>query len=150
MMNDLTKILVPIANDETSPHVLEQAYALADRYGADVELLHTWLVPLTPHAYPRSMPAPMAGNHFETAAKRHVAALLDERPPPEGVSVTPIVERGAPSDAILNHAEDADLIVMATHGRTGLERVLMGSTTEEVVRRAPCPVLTFRAEALPN
>lgn len=53
---------------------------------------------------------------------------------------------GAPADAIVQLAaeEYADLIVMATHGRTGLRRLLMGSVAEEVIRHAPCPVLTVR------
>ena len=56
---------------------------------------------------------------------------------------------GAPGDQIpdLAEAEQADLIVMGTHGRSGLQRLLMGSVAETVVRRAPCPVLTLRQSA---
>lgn len=145
-MNDLTKILVPVGDDAASSRALEEAYALAHRFDAKVEVLHTWLIPITPQAYPRAVPAPAADADFEAAARRHVASLLDETPPPPGVSVTPVVRRGTPADTILDEARDADLIVMGTAGRTGLARVLLGSTTEQVVRKAPCPVLTMREE----
>jgi universal stress protein A len=57
------------------------------------------------------------------------------------------VAEGDPAEMILRVAEEvhADLIVMGTHGRTGLSRLLMGSVAEQVVRRAPCPVLTMKA-----
>lgn len=146
MMNDLSKILVPVGDDAASSRALEEAYTLAHRFGATVEVLHTWLVPIAPQPYPRTIPARANDVDFETAARKHVASLLDDRPPPPGVSVMPVVRRGSPADTILDQARDADLIVMGTAGRSGLARVLLGSTTEQVVRRAPCPVLTLRAE----
>jgi len=56
------------------------------------------------------------------------------------------VARGIPAEEIVDFARnnEIDLIVMSTHGRTGLKHVLMGSTTEKVVRKAPCPVLSIR------
>ena len=58
---------------------------------------------------------------------------------------------GRPAHAIVEHAKDGgfDLIVMGTHGRTGLPHVVMGSVAERVVRRAPCPVLTMRGAEAP-
>ncbi len=66
---------------------------------------------------------------------------------PEGVPVTMIVERDRPHKAILGLAdkEKIPLIVLTTHGRTGLDRFLMGSTAEQVVRHARCPVWVVRA-----
>ena len=64
-----------------------------------------------------------------------------------GVSVRWIVREGAPAEAIVRAAveERADLIVIGTHGRSGLDRLLIGSVADRVVRRAPCPVMTVRA-----
>jgi len=64
------------------------------------------------------------------------------------VTVEPHVRVGSPAEEIVKAARDthADLIVIATHGRGGLSRVLFGSVTERVVRHAPCPVLTVRPE----
>jgi universal stress protein A len=67
----------------------------------------------------------------------------------EGVAVDVRVADGEPADAILRMArqEKVDLIVMGTHGRTGLSHLLLGSTAEAVVRAAACPVFTVRASA---
>lgn len=66
--------------------------------------------------------------------------------PEGGLAVEYRLEYGEPGTVILAVAQEinADLIVMATHGRTGLRRLLMGSVAEHIVRRAPCPVLTLR------
>jgi nucleotide-binding universal stress UspA family protein len=71
------------------------------------------------------------------------------RPPNPTVRLEPVVRDGASTQAILDAAREfkADLIVMGTHGRTGLRRVVLGSVTEEVLREAPCPVLTVKAPA---
>ena len=63
------------------------------------------------------------------------------------LDVVTVLCEGSPYDEILAHAREGrfDLIVMGTHGRTGLEHMLMGSVAEKVVRTAPCPVLTVRA-----
>jgi nucleotide-binding universal stress UspA family protein len=67
--------------------------------------------------------------------------------PRSGVEIDHRLTDGEPHAEILRVAEDdrCDLIVMGTHGRTGLPRLLMGSVAEQVVRRAPCPVLTVKA-----
>jgi nucleotide-binding universal stress UspA family protein len=77
------------------------------------------------------------------------AALEDVQVPDPKVPVTRHLLDGEPSRAIIRfaEAEDVDLIVMGTHGRGGLRRLLMGSVAEGVVRGAPCPVLTYRPKA---
>ena len=79
--------------------------------------------------------------------ERAVAVVAD-RAAERGVPAETAVERGVPHEAILEYAaeNDADAIVMATHGRTGVERFLLGSVTERVVRRSPVPVLVVRVE----
>jgi len=67
----------------------------------------------------------------------------------EGVNVkTAVVERDVVAEAIVDYAEqnDIDLIVMTTHGRSGLSRLVFGSVAESVVRHAPCPVLLIRSK----
>ncbi|MFD1599107.1 universal stress protein [Halobellus rarus] len=84
---------------------------------------------------------------YEAEAERHVAAVAD-RARESGVDVETAVLRGAPYRAILDRAEavDADLVVMGSHGRRGLERYLLGSTTERVLRLSPAPVLVLRSD----
>jgi len=66
----------------------------------------------------------------------------------QGVDVTTDMRQGVPEDEIIGYAEEAgvDAIVMGTHGRRGLRRYVLGSTTERVLRRAPVPVLAVRGE----
>ena len=83
------------------------------------------------------------------AGSQAEAAIADARERlPDGVPVTTFVEAGVPKEAILDHVDDhgVDLVVMATHGRTGLQRYLLGSVTEKVVRLADAPVVTVRAD----
>ena len=75
-----------------------------------------------------------------------MAELLGRLEPSE-LATESRIEAGEPVDVIVQLAEQTpyDLVVMGTHGRTGLSRVIIGSTAERVVRRAPCPVVTVRA-----
>ncbi|QCC48759.1 universal stress protein [Halobellus limi] len=84
---------------------------------------------------------------YEAEAERHVAAVA-ERARESGVDVETAVVRGAPYQSILDRVDavGADLVVMGSHGRRGLERYLLGSTTERVLRLSPVPVLVLRGE----
>jgi nucleotide-binding universal stress UspA family protein len=130
-------ILHPTDFSERSANALQLACALACDYGARIVILHVvapaaiiygeGIVPPDPHE-----PSSKANEQLEQL--EFPAASRAERR----------VEEGDPALKILQVAGEinADLIVMGTHGRTGLGRLLMGSVAEEVVRRAVCPVLT--------
>jgi universal stress protein A len=113
------------AVSETAGHM---AAGLARHFGARLQVLH--VVP--PH-FNREAPRP--------ALQDAVAALEP------GVSVTAVIEAGLAAPTIVAYAgtQRIDLIVIGTHGRTGLSHALLGSVAEAVVRRAPCPVLTVPA-----
>ncbi|MEJ2720413.1 MAG: universal stress protein [bacterium] len=80
-----------------------------------------------------------------TSAERQLQQILDDRIP-KGLACNTAILLGKPFVEIIKYAqeENADLIVMATHGRSAISHILMGSTAEKVVRRAPCPVLTVK------
>lgn len=80
-----------------------------------------------------------AAAHVEMQSSLDKAAMSD-------IEVKRFVARGMPGDEITEFAksEEIDLIAMATHGRTGLKHMMLGSTTERVVRKAPCPVLSIK------
>jgi nucleotide-binding universal stress UspA family protein len=82
----------------------------------------------------------------EAAARARMDALLD-RAKARRITASDVVVEGRPADVIVKVAKslDADVIVMGTHGRTGLARVVMGSVAERVLATAPCPVLMVRA-----
>jgi universal stress protein A len=132
-------ILTPIDFSEHSKQAMTYAFELAEKFGAKLSLLHVIEVPV----YAIEVYLPM--QDLEQAARRELALLLPEAEA-SGVDVTRLVEMGVPSQKILETAaaEQVDMIVMATHGRTGLAHLVMGSVAERVVRMASCPVLTIR------
>jgi nucleotide-binding universal stress UspA family protein len=118
---------------------VDSAFELAQTFAAKMSLLHVIEVPV--YAIDVSLPL----EDLERDARHELALLLPEAAAAH-VDVTRLVDVGLPYLKILETAttEQVDLIVMATHGRTGLGHLVMGSVAERVVRMAPCPVLTIR------
>jgi nucleotide-binding universal stress UspA family protein len=148
MTDTISKILVPF---DFSPHA-ERAFGyaatLARRLGAKLAVLHVVEDPFVTGAWSSEIYVPNVPELLENliaSAERRLAALKDS---PAAVGLTPdtAVITGKPAQAIVEHARDAgfDLIVMGTHGRTGLSHVVVGSVAERVIQKAPCPVLTVR------
>ena len=133
---ELTYVLVPIDFSPTSVDALAYGRALAARCGARVELLHVVdaaaLDGVLGHAAPEVWQEALA------QARRKLGELA------QGDPFT--VLEGSPPDVIVDHADavNADMIVMGSLGRTGLQRLLVGSVAERVVRAAHCPVLVVR------
>ena len=139
------RFLVPIDFSEYANQALEYAISLAGKLEARLTLLHViQSVPLggvdmsvtLPYTYLQDLEAEIMQS-MESYLTRVTAAGL------EGEIV---VVHGVPFHEILETAkiQQADLIVMGTHGRTGLQHMLLGSVAEKVVRLAPCPVLVAR------
>jgi nucleotide-binding universal stress UspA family protein len=145
-MIDLRRILVPTDFSKSSRNALTYGAAFAARFGAEVYLLHVVqdLALFIPEAVMVPPVVPPV-EQFVSAARLALERALGELSLPD-VRVTPEVVEGAPFEEIVRYARerDIDLIVMGTHGHTGLAHILMGSVAEKVVRRAPCPVLTVR------
>jgi nucleotide-binding universal stress UspA family protein len=135
-------ILCPVDLSDFSTPVLAHAVALARWYHARVTALHVfaaWLPPASLATYPGWMThVPEA----REAIARELRAVVDPFAA-EGVTLT--TAEGDAAAEIVRHAAEtrADLIVMGTHGRSGFDRVTLGSVTEKVLRRASCPVLTL-------
>jgi universal stress protein A len=136
---DIRRILVPTDFSAHANWAVTAAFELAQTFGADLSLLHVIEVPV----YAIEVALPLAD--LEQNARRALALLLPEAAA-AGVAVTRLVDMGVPFQKILEtaRAEQVDLIVMSTHGRTGLGHLVLGSVAERVVRLAPCPVLTIR------
>jgi nucleotide-binding universal stress UspA family protein len=143
----LKKILVPYDFSSYSTKALHYALKFAEQFGAAVVALHVVQpVPILPTDV---LAAPVVldplGDQmpvFETKLREVCRKLAADH----HLGITPMVLVGHPSERICETAKDenADLIVIATHGYTGLKRFYMGSTAERVVRHAPCPVLVVR------
>ena len=145
MKATVSRILVPVDFSECSRAALEFAVALAGHMGAIVDVLHVWESPY-PIGY--GMEATLLSQFSQAQAgtelEEFLAAIDDHSGPPG--TIHSHLETGIPSETILKVAENDqyDLIVMGTHGRTGKHYWLVGSLAAELVRRAPCPVLTIR------
>ena len=144
----LKKILCPTDFSENSEYALKYALTLAILSKAELQLLHV----VEPISYPQSAELfePVLDEveltmkmeaAFQKQLEDQVAALKSEYPKIRGKLVT-----GNTFLEIIQAARDegVDIIVMGTHGRTGLAHVLIGSVAERVVREAPCPVLTVK------
>jgi universal stress protein A len=152
-MTTIRRILVPVDFSSGADLAIETALALAGKLGAEVHVLHVWQPP--PYMVPEMMVTVPGGaalpfdEFMRTRTKKDLDAFV--RPHVAGGAVRPTahVECGIPKDAIVRFAERnaVDLVVMGTHGHTGLMHVLMGSVAEHVVRHQPCPVLTVRYPA---
>jgi len=138
-MLPIRRILVPFDWSEPSNRVFQIAASLAQVH--DAELIILYVVP---------PPAVMYGPPNEGYVEHMREELCRIRPGNPAIRVQHYLCEGVPAATILQMAREnkCDLIVMGMHGRTGLRRALMGSVTEEVVRKAPCPVLTVTTAAL--
>jgi universal stress protein A len=153
-MITLNKILYPTDFSSAAGGVFDMAQRLARDSQALLLIVHVVepeQVPTPPGAVvpPNAMANVAFPVDAEQAMERGREELGKIVPNDESVRFEHRVIRGTPSSEIANLAEEekADLIVMGTHGRTGLKRLLMGSVAEAVVRRANCPVLTLRQSA---
>ncbi len=141
---DIRTILCPVDFSEGSRRALDYAGLLARRCDAELIVLHAVEdAPLFTTYGP--IPDLSVKGELESNTQRDLLALAAGTEIESGKIRTEVIH-GPSSKAILQYAEQqrVDLIVMASHGRSGLEHAIFGSVTERVVRRAPCPVLIVR------
>ena len=147
-MIKLDRILVPTDFSDFSRPAMQYGCAMAARFGAELHLLHVVPDPamLVPEAAAFSLETMQAQS--ETMVKE--AELTLQKYPVDGWENDKPIVRGVRVGAAFveiidyAHEKSIDLIVIGTHGRSGLMHVLMGSVAERIVRKAPCPVLTVK------
>ena len=147
-MPEIKYILCPVDFSKCSERALDYAVRMASLLGADLHLVHAYVDPVASIPFGRTNTWPPAAVPEEVAAAtqeraqevQKLQALCEKH----GVTNTVREVEGEPRSVICKIAKDdnADLIIMGTHGRTGAARALIGSVAERVVRTAPCPVLT--------
>jgi nucleotide-binding universal stress UspA family protein len=146
-MIDLHRILVPTDFSKHSHNALTYAVAFAEKFGAELYLLHVVqdLAVFIPEAVAVAPPVTPPMEQMTAAVREALDRLVRENNLAR-LDVHCEVREGTPFYEIIQFARDTDidLIVMGTHGHSGLVHVLLGSVTERVVRKAPCPVLTVR------
>jgi len=147
-----SRILVPVDLTEGSRAVLDYALQLARPFGATVDVIHVWEPPQ--YVAPDLLVAAPGWNSLsleqvavDTARKEMTTLLQGLEVPPVPVKQRVLVGEAASTILELTEKEGFDLVVMGTHGRRGLPRLLLGSVAQKLVSRAPCPVLTLHVAA---
>jgi nucleotide-binding universal stress UspA family protein len=147
----IKKVLVPTDFSAPSDLALEYGKSLAEQFGASLLLLHVIEDPFIAGAWSSEIyvaDMPQLRDSLRREAESRLARLVSpaER---ERLRITTEVIVGSAAQAIREVAADrgVDLLVMGTHGRSGMAHLLLGSVAEKMVRIAPCPVLTVRGDA---
>lgn len=137
-------VLVPTDGSDPAANAAEQAYEIADRFDA---ALHSLFVINVRENTPLSLSAEPAVEGLRNEGERLTAEVAEGAP--DGIETVTAIEKGDPDERILEYAAegDIDVIVMGTHGRRGLDRFLIGSVTEKVIRQAECSVLVTQPDA---
>lgn len=143
----LKKVLVSVDFSEFSKKAVRYAVRFAEQFSADVVLVHV----VEPVRYPESViipPEMEEANQARLKQARKSLTAFARKELPTDLARECVVHFGVPFEEIVKTAKelDTDLIVIGTHGHTGLKHLLLGSTAERVVRLAPCPVLTVREQ----
>ena len=146
MSYSIHKILAPTDFSEHANHAFGFARTFAERWNAELHILNV----IEPAVFPTEagltpIGTMQVGEEMTEAAEKNIEKISasDQL---SGLNVTTAIAQGRASSAIIEYASThaIDLIIIATHGRRGLEHLIFGSTAERVVREAPCPVLTVR------
>jgi|WetSurMetagenome_2_1015567.scaffolds.fasta_scaffold305153_2 universal stress protein A len=139
-------LLVPVDFSEPCRKALRYAVQVAEKFGAKLTLLHV----VEPVGSPDFAYFPLAADSGRVlrAAQAQMRLLCRREAIPPSMLASAQVREGKPYQRIAEAARsmNVDLIIIATHGYTGLDHVILGSTTERVVRHAPCPVLVVRQD----
>ncbi|MBW1727306.1 MAG: universal stress protein [Deltaproteobacteria bacterium] len=144
---EIKKILCPVDFSEISANALEYAVFLASHHHAELLLLH---VVEHLHEFEHYQILVFTPQELSEKMEEHAYEALNKLAEPikETLKVETVIRQGKAFVEIIKEAteKDMDLIVMGSHGRTGISHMLMGSVTEKVVRKANCPVLVFRGK----
>jgi len=146
METNIKKVLVPIDFSDYSKNALKYAVNFAKSFNAEIILVYV----VEPVIYPPDfsmgqIAMPSINAEWDDRAKDELQKLAKSDIAGAG-NVKTVIKTGKPFVEIIETAkeENVDLIIIATHGHSGVEHILFGSTAEKVVRKAPCPVLTLR------
>ena len=151
MYENFRRILVTTDFSESGDRAIAHAFRMAADHGAEVLLAHVIEMvvapnPLYAHYYPTELLNPDIRQSAERDAEAALLELVPKDPALANVPHRTVVAHGTPAEEIIRVAQDqqADLIVISTHGHTGLKHLFMGSVAERVIRHVHCAVLVVR------
>lgn len=146
-MSRFARILCPVDFSKPSEAALQHAEDLARKFGSELVVAHMVEPVIYPVAYGMPPVAPIDYEDAARASAEKALAPIVARLTKAGIKASAAVDSGAASMRICEMVKEKnfDLVVLSTHGYTGLKHVLLGSTAERVVRHCSCPVLTVKA-----
>lgn len=149
MLESVSTIVVPVDFSSASESLLRTAVNVAARYGAEIHLLHVYqdvFSVLSMRTFDLS--EEVVEEHMLKEVHEKCDALLAAVQ--TDIPIRRVVRKGETAEEILDYVEEikADLIVIATNARSGIEQFFIGSIAQRIVRYATCPVVTFRAAAI--
>lgn len=141
-----SKILVPVDFSEYTDDIIKYSVEIAEKFNSTIHLIHVipnmdYFTPYESFMAAENMVTVQKG--VEAEVQRDIEKVAGTI---KGIPVTKVVRTGVSFVEIVEYvrSEHIDLVIMATHGRGGLEHIIIGSVAEKVVRKSPCPVLTIR------
>jgi nucleotide-binding universal stress UspA family protein len=145
MTIDVRRILVPVDFSEHAEYVMEWASHLALEHASHLILLHVYHLPVEFQQLEGAYLPPDFWANVKKEADQTLGRYAGELRK-KGLDVEAVVREGYPATAIVDEAasQNVDLIVIGTHGLSGLKHLLLGSIAERVVQKAPCPVLAVK------
>ncbi|MBS3782158.1 MAG: universal stress protein [Candidatus Thermoplasmatota archaeon] len=143
-MEEYNRIIIPTDGSEENEKVVDEGLSLARMLGAKVKALFVIDTGSLSGLPPDDMITTLEGQ-IETKANE-ILDDIEERAENWGIDFERSMQKGPPSDIIVSAAKENDLIVMGHHKRSGLSRLITGSTAQKVIRKADCPVMIIRLE----
>ncbi|MFP4143005.1 MAG: universal stress protein [Thermoplasmata archaeon] len=144
-MEEYNRIIIPTDGSEENKKVVDEGLSLARMLGSKVKVLFVVDTGSLSGLPPDDMITTLEGQ-IETKANE-ILDDIEARAQNWGIPFQRSIQKGAPSEIIVSEAREDELIVMGHHNRSGLSRLLTGSTAQKVIRKADCPVMVIRLEA---
>lgn len=144
-VDDIKKILVPVDLSDASTILLQYANDMAGKFAARLIFLFVAEDPYSYSGLPVEISLDPLDEGVVQYAQRRMKSFIDENRRHLAVEFEVVVLSGHPAREIINYAarENTDIIIIGTHGFTGLDRAIFGSVAEKVIKMAPCPVLVI-------
>lgn len=143
-MSQVNKVIIPVDFTTTMNKVVDYATSIADQLDAEILFFHV-INDFKGYDMMLVHPSfePMKKDLYDTSLQKMEILVADHKDRTQSVSGKVVFGEAGDEIIRLAQEEDADMIIIGTHGVKGFERLLMGSTAEYVVKKAPCPILTF-------
>ncbi len=143
-MEDFNRIIIPTDGSEENEKIVKRGLSLARMLGTGVKVLFVLDTGSLSGLPPDEMITTLEGQMEQKASE--ILDDIEKRAEKKGIDFERSMQKGTPAEIIISESEKGDIIVMGHHTRSGLSRLITGSTAQKVIRKAECPVMVIRLE----